>query len=315
MKTGRIDLFPHRESYLEYYTIEQQPVSHGGRVWARTFRPAVVIMPGGGYAYISPREAEPIALEFLTRGYQAFVLSYSHAENSIWPNPWVDATVALQWIRSHAEELWVDPTQICCAGFSAGGHLASWLGSSFNDPVLLQARNEQVERYPNPEIQGLEDYSNRPDALILGYALTQISGLRDLLHHLLRSQNIDPETQMDLAMQEIKNELGYAPGEIIFSQDTRLDVPDLVNQDTSPTFVWTTAADQIVDPGQSLAYVRSCLKAKVPVEFHMYNNGAHGLSLNNEVTGYDLLPDFPVNVSGWMDLAITWLRSLEGQKY
>ena len=37
-------------------------------------RPAVVICPGGGYGMTSDREAEPVALKFLEKGFQCFVL-------------------------------------------------------------------------------------------------------------------------------------------------------------------------------------------------------------------------------------------------
>ena len=40
-------------------------------------RPAVIICPGGGYAYTSDREATPMATEFLAAGMCAFVLRYS----------------------------------------------------------------------------------------------------------------------------------------------------------------------------------------------------------------------------------------------
>ncbi|MDY3764059.1 MAG: alpha/beta hydrolase, partial [Candidatus Ventricola sp.] len=39
-------------------------------------RPAIVICPGGGYAFCSEREAEPVALRFLTEGFNVFVLWY-----------------------------------------------------------------------------------------------------------------------------------------------------------------------------------------------------------------------------------------------
>ena len=39
--------------------------------------PAVLICPGGGYAYCTDREAEPVALAFLNAGYNAFVLRYT----------------------------------------------------------------------------------------------------------------------------------------------------------------------------------------------------------------------------------------------
>ena len=40
-------------------------------------RPAIVICPGGGYLYCSPREAEPVALRYAARGFHAFILRYS----------------------------------------------------------------------------------------------------------------------------------------------------------------------------------------------------------------------------------------------
>ena len=40
-------------------------------------RPAVVVVPGGGYGMCSQREAEPIAFHFLPRGYNVFVIRYS----------------------------------------------------------------------------------------------------------------------------------------------------------------------------------------------------------------------------------------------
>ena len=41
-----------------------------------TRRPAIVICPGGGYVYCSPREAEPVALRYASAGYHAFILRY-----------------------------------------------------------------------------------------------------------------------------------------------------------------------------------------------------------------------------------------------
>jgi acetyl esterase/lipase len=47
-------------------------------------RPAVLVIPGGSYTFISQREGEPIALKFAAEGYQAFVLHYH--TNSATPN-------------------------------------------------------------------------------------------------------------------------------------------------------------------------------------------------------------------------------------
>ena len=46
---------------------------------SRSLRPAVVLCPGGGYGFVSPREDQPVAMEFLAAGCQVFSLHYSVA--------------------------------------------------------------------------------------------------------------------------------------------------------------------------------------------------------------------------------------------
>ena len=85
-------------------------------------RPAMLVIPGGAYAFVAEREGEPIALKFSAMGYQAFVLSYTL--NTAGDEPVRDAEAALKYIRSHAEEWHVDVNAICVTGYSAGGNLA-----------------------------------------------------------------------------------------------------------------------------------------------------------------------------------------------
>ncbi len=88
-------------------------------------RPAILILPGGGYQYCSEREAEPVAYPYLAAGYSAFVLRYSVMEHSAWPNPLRDYERAMEFILEHAEEWNILPDKIAVIGFSAGGHLAA----------------------------------------------------------------------------------------------------------------------------------------------------------------------------------------------
>ena len=88
-------------------------------------RPAILVLPGGGYAMCSDREADPVASAYLKAGYQAFILRYSTGEHKKWPNPLEDYEAAMEYIKSHADEWYIDTEKIAAVGFSAGGHLCA----------------------------------------------------------------------------------------------------------------------------------------------------------------------------------------------
>lgn len=91
-------------------------------------RPAVLVLPGGGYRFCSDREADPVAYAYLAAGYHAFVLRYS--VNAAWPQPLCDYEEAMEYILAHAKEWHILPDKIAAVGFSAGGHLAAMAAST-----------------------------------------------------------------------------------------------------------------------------------------------------------------------------------------
>ena len=76
-------------------------------------RPAVVICPGGGYGMTSDREAEPVALKFLEKGFQCFVLRYS-VEPVRFPAALLQLATAVAMVRSRA-----DRSSLMCAAACA----------------------------------------------------------------------------------------------------------------------------------------------------------------------------------------------------
>lgn len=101
----------------------------------RRLRPAILILPGGGYSHVSEREAEPIALRFAARGWSAFILTYSVAPHTF-PTALRQAAMAMRWIRENAMEMEVDPGKVAAMGFSAGGHLCGTLGTLYDSPEV-----------------------------------------------------------------------------------------------------------------------------------------------------------------------------------
>lgn len=86
-------------------------------------RPAVLILPGGGYQFVSPREGEPVALRLAAEGYQCYVLRYAVAPD-VYPTALGEVRASLELIRKNADEWQTDEERLFLMGFSAGGHLA-----------------------------------------------------------------------------------------------------------------------------------------------------------------------------------------------
>ena len=114
-------------------------------------RPAVLVIPGGGYGHVSAREGEPIALRMLGYGYCAFVLDYS-IEPIRFPTALREAAMAMRYIRSHADEFGIGHDMVAAVGFSAGGHLCGTLGMLYDSPQVQDLGAAQTLR---PDALGL----------------------------------------------------------------------------------------------------------------------------------------------------------------
>ena len=119
MKTERIIFSEERNVFLDAY------IQDVGGKFVFDARPAIVVIPGGAYAYCSVREAEPIAFEYLKAGYHVFVLNYTIKFKGSWPDPLNDYEQAMEYILENSEKWHVLKDKIAVVGFSAGGHLAA----------------------------------------------------------------------------------------------------------------------------------------------------------------------------------------------
>lgn len=129
-------------------------------------RPAVLVFPGGGYQFCSDREGEPIALAYMAKGYNAFVLRYTVKKDV--ETPLHDAETALETIMEKAGEWKVDKSRIAVIGFSAGGHLAAHLSvagrlrpaaAMLGYPCILDKKIEDIQL---PDLTGKVDATTPP---------------------------------------------------------------------------------------------------------------------------------------------------------
>ena len=147
MKMIHIPIPGHNDATLEGYILDCE-LSLG----QETERPAIVICPGGGYLYCSPREGEPVALAYAAKGIHAFILRYSTGKNVAGFAPLEEIDWVIGYIRENAESWHINPKKILTCGFSAGGHVALAAGLIANNKA-----NGMILGYPAtsmPNIQG-----------------------------------------------------------------------------------------------------------------------------------------------------------------
>ena len=249
--------------------------SASGEFGARAF-PALLICPGGGYAVTSDREAEPIALAFLARGIQCFVLRY-HVAPAHYPTQHLDVAAAMHYIRTNAARYQVRSDCISVLGFSAGGHLAGSYATHWTDSLFSTTL-------------GVDRESLRPNGMVLCYGVlsggekTHEGSMRNLL-----GEQDTPEMRRNMSIEHS------------------------ISPDTPPAFLWHTFADNAVPVENSLYVAEAMAAQKIPFELHVYPDGGHGLALSSWLT--TAAPDKgapPKYVGRWVDDCADWLLRLAG---
>ena len=88
-------------------------------------RPAMLVLPGGGYTICSDREADAVAMAYAKAGFQTFILRYTVKAKGKWPLPLDDYEQAMECIKANESTWHDDCDKIAAVGFSAGGHLCA----------------------------------------------------------------------------------------------------------------------------------------------------------------------------------------------
>ena len=235
-------------------------------------RPALIICPGGGYAFLSDREGEPVALRFAGLGYAAFVLRYHTAPQAHYPIPQRQLLSAIDHVRTHAQEYHVDPSAIVAMGFSAGGHLAGCAALLWNRPEIVRPLGKKAAAY-------------RPDGAVLCYPVVSsgVHGHRNSFLNLL--------------------------GEQYDKKAAALSLENQVKKGAPPFFLWHTADDTTV-PMENTRLLETALRDRgAPVETYIFPHGVHGQSLaDSTVFAPDRQWQLSVPCAAWVERCHAWLQ-------
>ncbi|MCP5063773.1 MAG: alpha/beta hydrolase [Ignavibacteriae bacterium] len=229
---------------------------------------AIVICPGGGYhVEVTDWEGTDIAKWFNSKGIAAIVLKYRlpFSKSNIIPHksPLLDAKRAIRLVRHHADEWYVNKNEIGIMGFSAGGHLASTLGTHFDYGV-----KESPDK--------IDTLSSRPDFMILMYP---VISFKNQYGH-IGSKNALIGDYSDTTLVDY------------FSSEVN------VKTDTPPTILIHSTDDKSVHVKNSLMFYEALVNKNVSAEMHIYPYGGHGFSL---AIGKGYLQTWTNRVFDWLD--------------
>lgn len=215
---------------------------------ARANGSAVMLMPGGGYGFLSyDNEGIEQARWLNAQGITAFILLYRLPDEG-WRDraivPLQDAQRGLRLIRANARRYAIHPERVSILGFSAGGHLAGSLAT------------RHAEHVYDP-IDQADTLSARPDLAGLIYPVVSMSegfthgGSRD-------------------------NLLGKDASE---AEKRHASVDLNVDAQTSPCFMAAAGDDGLVPVANSIQLYTALQAQKRPAELHIFNEGGHGFGV------------------------------------
>jgi acetyl esterase/lipase len=231
----------------------------------RSTSTSVLVIPGGGYEHVAiGHEGVQIAEWLNAQGVPAFVLDYRVAPYH-YPAEILDGERAMRLIRAHAAEYGVDPARIGVWGSSAGGHLASTLGTHCD-----------ADAVPVPSPDAVDGLSCKPAFMVLAYPV--ISMTLPEAHAGSRMNLLGPEVDAQLE-RSYSNQFA-------------------VTDETPAAFLFATENDSTVPVENSLDFFRALREHHVPAEIHIYDYKNHGCGLCGSILP---LATWPMLLRNWLE--------------
>jgi acetyl esterase/lipase len=217
---------------------------------------AVLICPGGGYERLSHiYNGFNLAKWYNSIGVSAFVLIYRlpHQQDLQQRQlaPLQDAQRAMRMIRANATTWNIKTDKIGVMGTSAGGHVASTLGTHFEDVSAIKDL--------------LDTVNYRPDFMVL---LSPVISMGKYAHPGSKKNFMGPDSSKAI-VEKYSNELQVTAA-----------VPT--------TFIVHALNDSTVKVQNSVLFYQALLDKKVNASIHIFPQGGHGIRLDDNPGSTDL---------------------------
>ncbi len=215
--------------------------------------PAVMVIHGGGWFGGDKADAynSEVSKSLATEGFVVFSVNYRLVPKARYPAQLDDVQRAVRWVRAHADEYGIDAKRIGAIGDSAGGHLASLLGTR-------ETRDNSDEK--------LSTFSSKVKCVV------DLYGPSDFM------TDISTSKLPNFATNLVKNLFGIKREDALELYREGSPITH-VDKNSAPFLIMHGDKDPLVPADQSNRLADALKKAGVEVKLIMMLNDGHGFKL------------------------------------
>jgi len=245
-------LDPSRPEKLDFYLPKNRKTGEKS--------PAVLLIHGGGWKEGDKRQPREIELgtTWAENGFVAASINYALRSTGKFPINLQDCKNGIRYLRSHADELGIDPSRIAVMGGSAGGHLA----------LLVAYTADHSNLAPSQPYPGVSD---KVACVVDFYGISNFATRKETDPN-GKPLMVEP---LDSTTQSI---FGSTP------QDWKKASPvTYVKRDVPPTLILHGKKDTTVDSDQSQELADALKKAGASYDIIWLPNAPHSFSFQYAV--------------------------------
>jgi acetyl esterase/lipase len=224
--------------------------------------PVILSIHGGAFKSGDKGDGQVIPmLEGIKRGYAVVSINYRLSGEAIWPAQINDVKAAVRWVRANAKLYKLNPDKIASWGGSAGGHLASMVGTSGNIKELEDLSQGNADQ--SSRVQAVVDWFGPTDFLKMDEHAKESKVANPQIHSVPES----PESQL------IGKNLQDAP-DIVKTANPET----YISEDDPPFFIQHGLIDPLVPYPQSVNFAKKLEQAlgKGKVTIELIPETGHG---------------------------------------
>ena len=210
--------------------------------------PLIVWVCGGAFRLVDRAVWVPEMMYFARRGYVVASVEYRTSPETEFPGALCDVKAAVRYLRAHAEDYCIDPKRVAIMGESAGGALASLVGTTGGCEEFEQG--------------DFLEYSSKVDAVVDYYGLVDIENV-NLAG--AGTHDVPPFTCEDWIGLNYTKEMARKASAIHY-----------VDENTPPFLILQGEEDICVLPEQSERMYQKLTENNVCTEYYILKGEGHG---------------------------------------